>query len=41
MELWVSVPRDAVTRFAATEIAEPLLEPPGSAAFTCGFYIDN
>ena len=30
MEPKVSVPRDTVTRFAATDIADPLLDPQGS-----------
>ena len=30
MEPSVSVPRDTVTRFAATDIADPLLDPHGS-----------
>ena len=31
MEPSVSVPRDTATKFAATDIAEPLLEPQGVA----------
>lgn len=33
----VSVPSDADTMFAATDIADPLLEPQGSAERTYGF----
>jgi hypothetical protein len=31
MEPWVSVPSDTVTKFAATDIADPLLDPHGSS----------
>lgn len=37
MEPSVSVPSDTATRFAATEIADPLLDPDGSADKTYGF----
>lgn len=37
MEPTVSVPSDTATRLAATDIAEPLLDPHGSAVKTYGF----
>ena len=37
MEPSVSVPSDTAAKFAATEIAEPLLDPQGSADRTYGF----
>lgn len=37
MEPSVSVPSDTATRLAATEIADPLLDPNGSADKTYGF----
>jgi hypothetical protein len=37
MEPSVSVPRDTATKFAATDIADPLLDPQGSAERTQGF----
>ncbi|KAL3597462.1 hypothetical protein D5086_009099 [Populus alba] len=37
MEPSVSVPRDTATKFAATDIADPLLDPQESADRTQGF----
>jgi hypothetical protein len=37
MEPWVSLPMDTATMFAATEMADPLLEPHGSPDCTYGF----
>ena len=37
MEPSVSVPRDTATKFAATDIADPLLDPQGPADRTQGF----
>lgn len=37
----VSVPSDTVTMFVATDIADPVLEPHGSAVATYGFYTNS
>jgi len=37
MEPSVSVPSDTATKFAATDIADPLLDPQGSSDRTYGF----
>ncbi|KAK2990360.1 hypothetical protein RJ640_000813 [Escallonia rubra] len=39
MELCVSVPSETATMFAATDIADPLLDPHGDPVWTYGFYI--